>query len=194
MPKFHIVPTTEVPQRKVASREAAVRAEYVGYIDKIGRTHAGKLTPSEGETTQALRRRLGAAAKHTGKSWSSSATARTSTSGASRAAGRRRRAGGRSSGARRSGPGFRPWGGRPCRCPSPGSGSRACISASWRGWSGPAGPGPRAGPPRPPAGAWRTSGAACGCVRPTSAPPWRRSAYLLLDAPLRQPAAVAVQE
>ncbi len=67
MPKFHIVPTTEVPQRKVASREAAVRAEYVGYIDKIGRTHAGKLTPSEGETTQALRRRLGAAAKHTGK-------------------------------------------------------------------------------------------------------------------------------
>ncbi len=67
MPKFHVVPTTEVPQRERAGREEAVRAEYVGYIDQIGRTKAGKLTPSDGETTQALRRRLGAAAKHTGK-------------------------------------------------------------------------------------------------------------------------------
>ena len=63
MPKFHVVPTTEVPQRERAGREEAVRAEYVGYIDQIGRTKAGKLTPSDGETTQALRRRLGAAGK-----------------------------------------------------------------------------------------------------------------------------------
>ena len=67
MPKFHVVSTSEVPQRQRVRREEAVRDEYVGYINQIGRTKAGKLTPSEGETTQALRRRLGAAAKHTGK-------------------------------------------------------------------------------------------------------------------------------
>ena len=67
MPKFHVVPTAQVPQRQRARREEAVRAEYVGYVNQVGLTKAGKLTPSEGETTQALRRRLGAAAKHTGK-------------------------------------------------------------------------------------------------------------------------------
>ena len=48
MPKFHVVPTTEVPQRERARREEAVRVEYVGYIDQIGRTKAGKLTPPKG--------------------------------------------------------------------------------------------------------------------------------------------------
>ena len=67
MPKFSVVPTARVPQRQRARREEAARAEYVGYINQVGRTKAGKLTPSEGETTQALRRRLGTAAKHAGK-------------------------------------------------------------------------------------------------------------------------------
>ena len=39
----------------------------MGYIDRLEEGQAGKLQASEGETTQAIRRRLGAAAKLAGK-------------------------------------------------------------------------------------------------------------------------------
>ncbi len=67
MPKFEVVPTSEVPRPKPAGRQVTVHTEYIDYLGQIGRSKAGKLTPSVGETSQALRRRLGAAAKHVGK-------------------------------------------------------------------------------------------------------------------------------
>ena len=52
---------------KPTGRRAEILNEYRGYIEQIGRTEAGKLTPGEGETTQAVSRRLGAAAKLAGE-------------------------------------------------------------------------------------------------------------------------------
>ena len=42
--------------------------EYMGYIEQIDPEHAGKLTAGEGESTAAVRRRLGAAAQLLGRS------------------------------------------------------------------------------------------------------------------------------
>ncbi len=66
MPRFEIVPAGDVPQPKATGRRAEILNEYLGYIERIGLKEAGKLTPVEGETTQALRRRLGAGAKQAG--------------------------------------------------------------------------------------------------------------------------------
>ena len=49
------------------SRGAALH-EYMGYIERLDPDHAGKLTADEGETTAAIRRRLGAAAQLLGRS------------------------------------------------------------------------------------------------------------------------------
>ncbi len=49
------------------SRGAILR-EYMGYIDQLDAEHVGKLTAEEGESTAAIRRRLGAAAQLLGKS------------------------------------------------------------------------------------------------------------------------------
>ncbi len=68
MPRFQIIPAGDVPQPKPTGRRAEVLNEYTGYIEQIGRRGAGKLTPVEGETTQAVLRRLGAAAKLAGTS------------------------------------------------------------------------------------------------------------------------------
>ena len=67
MPRFEIIPAGDVPQPKPTGRRAEILNEYTGYIEQIGRRGAGKLTPLEGETTQAVRRRLGAAAKLAGE-------------------------------------------------------------------------------------------------------------------------------
>ena len=66
MPRFEIIPSGDVPQPKPTGRRAEILNEYKGYIEQVGRKGAGKLTPGEGETTQAVRRRLGAAAKLAG--------------------------------------------------------------------------------------------------------------------------------
>ena len=42
--------------------------QYIDYINQLEPGQAGKLTPDEGETTAAIRRRLGAAAELLGKS------------------------------------------------------------------------------------------------------------------------------
>ena len=46
----------------------AVLREYMGYIEQLDPEHAGRLTAAEGESTAAIRRRLGAAAKLLGRS------------------------------------------------------------------------------------------------------------------------------
>ncbi len=42
--------------------------EYLRYIDQLGAGHVGKLRPTDGETVYAVRRRLGGAARSSGKS------------------------------------------------------------------------------------------------------------------------------
>ena len=68
MPRFEIIPAGDVPQPRPTGRRAEILNEYTGYIEQIGHTRAGKLTPGEGETAQAVRRRLGAAAERAGTS------------------------------------------------------------------------------------------------------------------------------
>ena len=69
------MPTLDVMSRQDAQRElsltgkrGALMRQYMGYINQLEAGGAGKLTPDEGETTTALRRRLGAAAQLLGKS------------------------------------------------------------------------------------------------------------------------------
>ena len=63
MPTFGIVPIGEARASSVTGQRAALLQEYVGYIQRVGPGQAGKLEPGEGETTQAIRRRLTAAAE-----------------------------------------------------------------------------------------------------------------------------------
>ena len=67
MPTFGIVPIGEARANTVTGQRAALLQEYVGYIQRVDRGQAGKLEPGEGETTQAIRRRLTAAAETLGK-------------------------------------------------------------------------------------------------------------------------------
>ena len=69
------MPTLDIMSRKDAQRElsltgkrGALMRQYMGYINQLEAGGAGKLTPGEGETATALRRRLGAAAQLLGKS------------------------------------------------------------------------------------------------------------------------------
>ena len=48
-------------------KRAVLLREYVGYIQRVAPGEAGKLEAREGETTQAIRRRLNAAAEALGK-------------------------------------------------------------------------------------------------------------------------------
>ena len=52
----------------VTGKSAALLREYVGFIQGVPPTQAGKLQPGGGETTQAVRRRLNAAAETLGAS------------------------------------------------------------------------------------------------------------------------------
>ena len=67
MPTFGTVPIGEARANTVTGQRAALLQEYVGYIQRVGPGQAGKLEPGEGETTQAIRRRLAAAAETLGK-------------------------------------------------------------------------------------------------------------------------------
>ena len=66
MPLFSIVPAEQAQRQPVSSQRALLLKEYQGYIEQAGSGRAGSLTPDAGETPQALRRRLGAAAKLSG--------------------------------------------------------------------------------------------------------------------------------
>ena len=68
MPTFSIVLASEARTSIANERRAALVGEYIGYIERVGAGEAGVLTAGEGETTQAIRRRLGAAAEALGRS------------------------------------------------------------------------------------------------------------------------------
>ena len=67
MPTFDILPLNEARASSATGRRAALLQEYTGYIQRVAPGQAGKLGPGDGETTQALRRRLNAAAEALGK-------------------------------------------------------------------------------------------------------------------------------
>ncbi len=68
------MPTLEIVSLQDAKRElsltgkrGALMRQYIDYINQLADGGAGKLTPDEGETTAAVRRRLGAASELLGK-------------------------------------------------------------------------------------------------------------------------------
>ena len=68
------MPTLEIVSLQDAKRDlsltgkrGAIVRQYMDYISQLEAGQAGKLTPDEGETTAAVRRRLGAAAELLGK-------------------------------------------------------------------------------------------------------------------------------
>ena len=67
MPTFDTVPLNEARANSATGQRAALLQEYSGYIRSVSPGLAGKLEPGEGETTQAIRRRLAAAAETLGK-------------------------------------------------------------------------------------------------------------------------------
>ena len=67
MPTFSTLPIGEARARSATGKRAALLQEYVGYIQQVTAGEAGKLEAGEGETTQAIRRRLNAAAEALGK-------------------------------------------------------------------------------------------------------------------------------
>ena len=67
MPKFELMPVTEAEIKSTTGKRAEIIREYVGYIDQLQVGQAGKLSVLEGETSGAVRRRLGSAAKMSGK-------------------------------------------------------------------------------------------------------------------------------
>ena len=67
MPTFSTLPIGEARARSATGKRAALLQEYVGYIQQVVPGEAGKLEAGEGETTQAIRRRLNAAAEALGK-------------------------------------------------------------------------------------------------------------------------------
>ena len=68
MPTFDTVPIGEARANTVTGQRAALLQEYAGFIQSVPPGQAGKLAPGEGETTQAVRRRLNAAAETLGVS------------------------------------------------------------------------------------------------------------------------------
>ena len=67
MPTFDTLPLNEARANSATGQRAALLQEYMGYIQRVAPGQAGKLGPGEGETTQAVRRRLTAAADALGK-------------------------------------------------------------------------------------------------------------------------------
>ncbi len=67
MPTFSTLPIGEARARSATGKRAALLQEYVGYIERVAPGEAGKLEAGEGETTQAIRRRMNAAAAALGR-------------------------------------------------------------------------------------------------------------------------------
>ena len=68
MPTFGTISIGEARANSVTGKRAALIQEYVGFIQGVPPGQAGKLEPGQGETTQAVRRRLNAAAELLGVS------------------------------------------------------------------------------------------------------------------------------
>lgn len=67
MPIFAKMPVAQAQAQSATGKRALVLQEYMGYIQELSPGEAGVLEPGEGETTQAVRRRLSAAANALGK-------------------------------------------------------------------------------------------------------------------------------
>ena len=68
MPTSGTVPISVGRANTVTGKRAALIQEYAAFIQGVPPGQAGKLEPGEGETTQAVRRRLNAAAETLGVS------------------------------------------------------------------------------------------------------------------------------
>ncbi|MCY4599956.1 MAG: hypothetical protein OXF27_08545, partial [Acidobacteria bacterium] len=68
MPTFSTLSIGEARGASASGKRAELLTEYIGYIQRVPPGQAGRLTLGEGETTQALRRRLNAAAEAQGTS------------------------------------------------------------------------------------------------------------------------------
>ena len=68
MPDFELVPLDEAERNtQLIGKRGTPKRQYIAYIERFKDGHVGKLKDSEGETTAAIRRRLGSAAKCLGK-------------------------------------------------------------------------------------------------------------------------------
>ena len=67
MPTFAKMSVAQAQAQSATGKRAQVLQEYMGYIQELAPGEAGVLEAGEGETTQAIRRRLGAAAEALGK-------------------------------------------------------------------------------------------------------------------------------
>lgn len=67
MPRFDVLTIPEAQARSATGKRAQLLQEYMDYIQRVPSGQAGELQAGPGETTNAVRRRLGAAAKATGK-------------------------------------------------------------------------------------------------------------------------------
>ena len=67
MPTFDQVPLQEVMLKTATGKTAQITQEYLGYIGQLPEGQAGRLQPGESESVATVRRRLGVAAKSSGK-------------------------------------------------------------------------------------------------------------------------------
>ncbi len=67
MPTFDEVPLQEAMLKTATSKTAQITQEYLSYIEQLPDGQAGRLQPGEGETVATVRRRLGVAARLSGK-------------------------------------------------------------------------------------------------------------------------------
>ena len=69
MPTLEVVSLQEAQlELSLTGKRGVMMRQYMDYIGQLETGQAGKLIPNEGETTAAIRRRLGAAAQLLGKS------------------------------------------------------------------------------------------------------------------------------
>ena len=67
MPHFEQLPLAEAQARSATGKRAQILNEYLQYVESVPTGQAGQLRAGVGETLNAVRRRLGAAAKAAGK-------------------------------------------------------------------------------------------------------------------------------
>ncbi len=67
MPTFDQVSLQEAMLKTATGKTAQITKEYLGYIEQLPEDQAGRLQPDEGESVATIRRRLGVAAKLSGK-------------------------------------------------------------------------------------------------------------------------------
>lgn len=68
MPKLDVLSLEQAKLNSATGKRAQILREYIAIIEQVPTGQAGRLAVGPGETLGAVRRRLGAAAKQTGKS------------------------------------------------------------------------------------------------------------------------------